>query len=107
MTAREVYERSMGKPWAVDSIDYNDDSPTKWWQDWTGHDPGWRPLEEWLAEAAMMRGMVEWFHQMTGEVGSGAWDAAVRQHKLYYITPENLLLACQSLHEQQKGAGRE
>lgn len=103
MTTREVYEASVGMPWLPPEL-WPDTHPvtnaTKWW--WQISDTSSCIIPDSLASSAMMRAMVEWFHQMTGEVGSAVWDAAVREHKLYYITAENLLLACQSLHEQQK-----
>lgn len=111
MTVREIYEASKDKPWAAKELDclrgrfiYDgvcDSNPTCFVS-----------IPDSLASSAMMRAMVEWL--LTNSLSVAFWSNAggtgvtiERQDVNAIYGGESrlhaLLLACQSLHEQQKG----
>lgn len=97
MELREVYEKSIGKPWEVNGL---------WVGGTTGfffvdHDEGDSVIPDWLASAAMEQAMVRYVLDKAAWVKITEANEAVEKGS-DWIT--SLLLACQSLHE---GAKRE
>jgi len=108
MTAREVFEQSKGMPWADPLLRWED---TRFMYD--GNRDGWpKNCHTSLAEAAMMRGMVEWLLNSSREVAMERMSAShnlvavedMRGHNTDTLL-ESLLLACQSLYNGRKEGG--
>lgn len=108
MTPREVYERSNGKPWEVKELLFDENLVSHnhpWWWYPTPVSAG-ISIPDSLAEAAMMRGMVEWLvnetFACTLEAGSDNLVHAIpgfhcKKVCLSDNILESLLLACEAV----------
>lgn len=103
MQTREVFERSVGKPWWPKNVSMNIDGFVMLYKD------NWQPFPDDLAAAAMMRGMVEYVAmnrilgvELEGFLdldGSSWWRLNNKPPKQCLL--ESLLLACEAVEPHQ------